>query len=74
MKVIVFHASYGCETGCCGHIVQVGDDERFAHDHPGTLQNPGESDREFAERIVTEQFGAEHVADLDWENCVVSDD
>jgi hypothetical protein len=27
----------------------------------------------FAEGLVREEFGEEHVADLDWENCMVSD-
>lgn len=69
-RVIVSHASYGCETGCCGHIVEV-DDERvgeFVFDHPY-----GDDPRAFAERLVCEQLGEEHVADLDWENSVVVD-
>jgi hypothetical protein len=30
--------------------------------------------REFAEGLIREHFGEEHVADLDWENCEISDD
>lgn len=72
MKIIVYHAAYGCDTGCCGHIVARGDVKRteFQFTHPRFL----EDDREFAERLVLETFGAEHVVDLDWENCVVVDD
>lgn len=70
-RVIVFHASYGCDTGCCGHVVQVdGEDaERFAFEHPY-----GDDPRHFAEALVRKALGDEHVADLDWENCVISDD
>lgn len=32
--VRVYHSGYGCETGCCGHVVVVGDDEEFTFEHP----------------------------------------
>lgn len=66
MKIVVFHASYGCDTGCCGHVVK-DDCEEFSFAHPH-----GEDPREFAERLVREVCGEEHVADLDWDNCVIS--
>lgn len=77
VKVLVYHASYGCDTGCCGHIVQVGGEvydgnggsEGFRFDHPH-----GGDPLEFAKRLVREVLGPEHVADLDWENCVIADD
>ncbi len=77
MKVFVEHRGLGCDTGCCGHVVTLeGDDgsltEDFSFEHPGF--NPGESEREFAQRLVTEAFGQEHVADLDWDNVLVLDD
>lgn len=42
-KVIVYHAGYGCQTGCCGHVIELresGDDipdpwnMHFAFNHP----------------------------------------
>jgi hypothetical protein len=67
-KVIVYHRA-GCDSGCCGHAIQIDDDrETFNWEHP----DDGEDPRAFAERLVTEQLGAEHVADLDWENCMIS--
>lgn len=78
-KVIVYHSYYGCDTGCCGHRVEIinPDAERvytgngeFKFDHP----DQGEDDVTFAIRLVTEEFGADHVEDLDWENCVIYDD
>lgn len=69
-RVVVFHGGYGCDTGCCGHYVQVDDEsEAFEFEHPY-----GEDPRAFAERLVREVYGDEHVADLDWENCVVTDE
>ncbi len=69
MRIIVFHGEYGCDTGCCGHYVEIDGRETFAFDHP----KAGESPLEFAQRLVTETAGAEHVADLDWDNCVIED-
>ena len=68
MRITVFHSSYGCETGCCGHVIEVDDtDDGFEFEHPDTK----ESARQWAEDWVTRKFGAEHVADLDWDNCAI---
>jgi hypothetical protein len=69
-KVIVYHEGFGCDTGCCGHTVELGENTEFIFDHPDDKESP----LDFAKRMVTEAFGAEHVADLDWENCNVSND
>jgi hypothetical protein len=83
MRAIVYHSSYGCDTGCCGHVVLLTDavpepdnrdfppdgDDRFQFEHPH-----GESIEEFVRSMVTEAFGEEHVADIDWDSCVVVDD
>lgn len=40
LKVRVFHGYYGCETGCCGHFIEVEDDsgktvaDKFEFSHP----------------------------------------
>ena len=77
MRILVRHAYYGCDTGCCGHVIEVeGEDieslgtflSRFHFAHP--YGNP----RAFAERLIREELGEEHVKDLDWENCEVLDD
>lgn len=41
MKIRVYHGLYGCGTGCCGHWIELRDDEdtetlkqRFEFDHP----------------------------------------
>lgn len=74
-SVIVFHSYYGCDTGCCGHTVRLTRDdgtekEKFEFDHPGVREDP----RAYAEEMVRDAFGDEHVADLDWDNCVIVDD
>ena len=42
----------------------------FEFGHPGL----GDDFKEWARQLVEEQMGAEHCADLDWENCEVRDD
>ena len=70
MRVVVYHTSYGCDTGCCGHVVESDDGQhRFNFIHPY-----GDDPRKFAEDMVRDEFGDEHVADLDWDSCIVSDD
>lgn len=84
MKILLFHQSHGCETGCCGHVVawfpeelvasgdfdyDSGEDPEFLFAHP----RQGESLFEFAKRLVRDQFGEEHVKDLDFENSYVLD-
>jgi hypothetical protein len=67
----VYHQSYGCETGCCGHVVETDGETgyRYVFDHPY-----GGDPLEFAQELVRQEFGPEHVADLDWENCLISDE
>lgn len=71
MIVRVYHDYYGCETGCCGHVVEVDGkrEGRFSFDHPY-----GVDPRAFAERLIREELGDDHVKDLDWANSEVSDD
>lgn len=73
MKIVVYHTSYGCDTGCCGHVVENDDehamDRRFHFSHPY-----GDNHLAFARELVRDEYGEEHVADLDWDNCLISDD
>lgn len=81
-RVVVSHAGYGCDTGCCGHVIEVDDKEvgGFYFSHPWDAHmysDPAERDRylrEWAEELVRSELGDDHVADLDWENCVIVDD
>jgi len=75
-RVVVYHGGYGCETGCCGHWVSIGEDgdharpdnERFIFDH-----SEDADPLEFAKKLVTQAYGAEHVADLNWDECIIVD-
>jgi hypothetical protein len=73
-RVVVLHGGYGCDTGCCGHWVEI-DGERvggFEFAHPASRKP--EDIREFVRDLVEQEAGAEHCADIDWENCIVVDD
>jgi hypothetical protein len=66
----VYHRYYGCDTGCCGHAIEVNGEESkwdFSHDYDN-------DPRKFAEDLISKHLGPEHVKDLDWENSVISDD
>ncbi len=71
MKITVMHTFYGCDTGCCGHVIEVDGEELagsfdFSHPYGDPIQ--------YAKDLITEKMGPEHVADLDWENCEISED
>lgn len=81
MRITVWHSSYGCAC-CCGHVIEWEADspppwalpgrtsgERFTFSHPY-----GDDFRAWAEGLIAEEFGKEHVADLDWDECLVSED
>lgn len=76
-RIIVYHARYSCDSGCCGHVIETPDlDHRddgyrheFAFGHPY-----GEDHRQWAEEEVRRILGDEHVKDLDWENCRIQED
>lgn len=58
-----------CDTGCCGHIVERDGEEEFVFAHPYR-----EDPRIFAEELIRDVYGEEHVKDLDWENCSIVED
>jgi hypothetical protein len=69
-KVVVYHAFYGCDTGCCGHVVELDGKEHFSFSHWWG----DEAALEWAKQLVRDVWGEEHVADLDWENSLVTED
>ncbi len=78
-RVVVWHKYYGCDTGCCGHAVSVIPDghNAIAEDHEAgfTFSHPYDEDPvAFAREFVTSHLGAEHVADLDWDRCLVTEE
>lgn len=79
-RVVVYHSYFGCETGCCGHTVELTDNlgnekTEFYFTHPYFYYRKTKEDElKFAQELVMQSFGAEHVADLDWEESFVSED
>ena len=67
--VTVFHSGYGCDTGCCGHRIAWDGDEEFSFGHPFR-----EDPLLWAKDLVAEVCGEEHVKDLDWDNCWITED
>ena len=75
MKVIVYHSYYGCETGCCGHRIELQEDNGKVVNSDFSFFHPYSQDHlEWAKEFAEETFGKEHAADLDWENCLILDD
>lgn len=74
VKVTVLHKYYGCDTGCCGHVVRFPNGkEEFDFVHADTEDNFKAWAQKHAQEIVTQELGEGHVADLDWKNCDVRD-
>lgn len=84
--VTVRHDSYGCESGCCGHVVEIhGNDadatrlyeklrrvnaRGWTFDHP---YDPDLSDEEWARQLVGELLGTEAIPLLDLAESEISD-
>ena len=85
--VIVYHETYGCDTGCCGHVIKLSgcenpDDNHssFEFDHPMISRSQYADTAayeaallEWARDFVHRELGAEHVADLAWEDCIINE-
>lgn len=77
VRVVVYHGSYGCDTGCCGHYVELDNGQRVFDSW--TFDHPGREDFrawaiEYAQDAVRHAYGDDHVADLDWDNSFVVSD
>jgi hypothetical protein len=71
MKAVIIHTGFGCDTGCCGHSIKVGDFQAFEFDHPY-----GEDTKEWAEQRVREfcEYNKIPIAEIDWEASEICDD
>jgi len=75
VKIIVYHSGYGCESGCCGHVLEVDGQEILNQfdlcGHPDTKAEA----RQYAEDLIRRVLGEDHIKDLDWDSCkIISDD
>ena len=70
-KLIVYHRFYGCDTGCCGHAINIdGKDVKFVFEHPEETEDT----KVWAKELIEDELGKEHGADLDWEHCEITAD
>lgn len=83
-RIVVYHRGFGCETGCCGHVIATVPDDAVIEDrwdlddYDGefTFSHPyrDENLKQWARNLIRDELGEEHVKDLDWENSWVIDD
>lgn len=65
MKIRVLHSYYGCESGCCGHVVELNDEElRGSFDFMHCEDK--EEAKEFAKSFL-EKHNPECLASIDWD-------
>ena len=72
-KLIVMHTGYGCDTGCCGHVIELDGVQQGSFDFGHPYSDDPAKQREYAEELIREQLGEEHVKDRDWRNSQVRD-
>jgi hypothetical protein len=74
MRIRVYHAMYGCDSGCCGHVVDVeGTINEFKFDHPNGDVKDGrwiqETPAAFARRVtedVLSEYAPRCLETIDW--------
>lgn len=73
MKVRVYHSYYGCDTGCCGHTVELEDGrERFEFSHPSSQEDLLSYARNIAEEVIKENW-PDCLDSIDWDSLTVDD-
>ncbi len=74
MRILVRHTGYGCDTGCCGHVIEIDGAEatKYGFDFGHADDETPEALREYARELITREMGAAHVADIDWDGCEIS--
>lgn len=85
IRVRVYHDFYGCETGCCGHVVEIQDgrygskDTRDSFDFTHCYEKGQKEQREWARELAEAQIKyrwPECLPHIDWDTLEieVSDD
>ena len=71
LKVRVYHTSYGCDTGCCGHIIELDGKEvgGFEFGHP----DDGEDYKAWAIGLAKRMVPPECLPSIDWDSLDVSE-
>lgn len=76
MKIRVYHGYYGCDTGCCGHWVEVEGDsggiyDQFEFGHPGGIEDKKAYARELIEPILKRHY-PQCIDTIDWDTIDIS--
>lgn len=72
IRVRVYHSEYGCDTGCCGHTVEITDGScvnhsHFEFDHNYDAIEAREWARGLAEGVIRERW-PECLGSIDWDS------
>lgn len=74
--VRVYHNYYGCETGCCGHRIEVIHNDKTVMDYYDFSHPHGEDKKAWAIELAKIEIGRKSPAcleSIDWENIDVED-
>ena len=69
MTVRVYHSGYGCDTGCCGHIVELNGERQYDFDFGHPDSNSDEDRKKYARAFAEEVIKKEHpecLPSIDW--------
>lgn len=76
IKVRVYHSYYGCETGCCGHVIELEDGikrrSHFEFTHPYGAESIKDWARQQAESVIKSRW-PECLDSIDWESINIED-
>ena len=73
IKVRVYHSGYGCDTGCCGHIVELTDSDRtvglfeFTHPRMENMEDVRKWATELARKSIQKEFPS-CLDSIDWDS------
>lgn len=76
MKVRVYHTGYGCDSGCCGHVVEMEDGRtHFEFTHPDTDDPDQRKEwaRDLAETVIRKEW-PKCIDSIAWDSLEVDDE
>lgn len=72
IRVRVYHAEYGCDTGCCGHVVKLTDDDGLERECFDFGPVARERAREYAESMIR-KYHPDCLPSIDWDSLDIED-
>jgi len=72
VQIRILHAYYGCDTGCCGHIIEIDEEEEYRSFEFGHADESDRDDEEFRQWVLKYVPKECHDA-IDW-NSIEFDD